>query len=176
MIYMMIIMMMILNMTFCFFKHPMMLGMNLLIQTIMLIMLLGSMNKTFWFSYIMFLIMIGALIVLFIYMTSITSNKKFKFNNMNILMIILLMIIMMMLYFKIDQMIMFMKIIMEESINLNNEINNNNNNQESLMMSSMYNQLEKLITFILINYLLYVLFIIVKIIDIKKGMMRKSNN
>nr|APX40106.1 NADH dehydrogenase subunit 6 [Lachnaia gallaeca] len=66
--------------TFCLMKHPLTSGLILLIQTILIAMISGTMNLDFWFSYIVFLIMIGGMLVLFIYMTSIASNEKFKFS------------------------------------------------------------------------------------------------
>nr|AYQ18955.1 NADH dehydrogenase subunit 6 [Leiochrinini sp. 2 ACP-2013] len=58
-------------------KHPMSLGSTLLIQTALLTMMAGFLYMNLWYSYIMFLIMIGGLLVLFMYMTSIASNEKF---------------------------------------------------------------------------------------------------
>nr|YP_009002409.1 NADH dehydrogenase subunit 6 [Henosepilachna pusillanima]AHH30004.1 NADH dehydrogenase subunit 6 [Henosepilachna pusillanima] len=60
-------------------KHPLSLGLIILMQTIMISMLIGMMYN-FWYSYILFLILIGGLLILFIYMTSIASNEKFKTN------------------------------------------------------------------------------------------------
>nr|APX39976.1 NADH dehydrogenase subunit 6 [Lachnaia hirta] len=65
---------------FCMMKHPLTSGLILLIQTILIALVSGTMNLDFWFSYIVFLIMIGGMLVLFIYMTSIASNEKFKFS------------------------------------------------------------------------------------------------
>nr|YP_009564775.1 NADH dehydrogenase subunit 6 [Henosepilachna vigintioctopunctata]QAY82226.1 NADH dehydrogenase subunit 6 [Henosepilachna vigintioctopunctata] len=62
-----------------FLKHPLSLGFFILIQTILISITMG-MFYNFWYSYILFLIMIGGLLILFIYMTSIASNEKFKTN------------------------------------------------------------------------------------------------
>nr|APX39472.1 NADH dehydrogenase subunit 6 [Phyllotreta variipennis] len=61
-------------------KHPLSYGMILLIQTIYTCIISGYMNLNFWYSYILFLVLIGGMLILFIYMTSIASNEKFKFN------------------------------------------------------------------------------------------------
>nr|QHD19775.1 NADH dehydrogenase subunit 6 [Rodolia quadrimaculata] len=63
-----------------FMKHPIMIGLIILMQTISIGWLIGSMNLNFWFSYILILITIGGLLVLFIYMTSLASNEKFNKN------------------------------------------------------------------------------------------------
>nr|YP_010953078.1 NADH dehydrogenase subunit 6 [Trichochrysea japana]WMQ75987.1 NADH dehydrogenase subunit 6 [Trichochrysea japana] len=61
-------------------NHPLSMGFNILIITIMISMITGMMNSTYWFSYILFLVMIGGMLILFMYMTSIASNEKFKFS------------------------------------------------------------------------------------------------
>nr|AYW52166.1 NADH dehydrogenase subunit 6 [Lamiinae sp. 4 ACP-2013] len=66
---------------FIFLTHPLSLGLILLIQTIIIALITGSMSLNYWFSYIIFLIMIGGMLILFIYMTSIASNEKFKFSS-----------------------------------------------------------------------------------------------
>nr|YP_010352242.1 NADH dehydrogenase subunit 6 [Reticulitermes dabieshanensis]UOL50336.1 NADH dehydrogenase subunit 6 [Reticulitermes dabieshanensis] len=58
-------------------KHPLAMGMMLLLQTMMTCMISGTMYKSFWFSYILFMIMIGGMLVLFMYMTSLASNEMF---------------------------------------------------------------------------------------------------
>nr|APX40405.1 NADH dehydrogenase subunit 6 [Batophila aerata] len=62
-------------------KHPLTCGLILMIQTILTALIIGKINLNFWYSYIIFLIMIGGMLILFIYMTSIASNEKF--NNKN---------------------------------------------------------------------------------------------
>nr|APX40873.1 NADH dehydrogenase subunit 6 [Phyllotreta foudrasi] len=63
-----------------FLKHPLSFGLILLMQTICTCLTSGLMNLNFWYSYILFLVLIGGMLILFIYMTSIASNEKFKFN------------------------------------------------------------------------------------------------
>nr|AXS66118.1 NADH dehydrogenase subunit 6 [Curculionoidea sp. 28 KM-2017] len=66
------------SMVVLFLKHPLALGGGLLLQTTLLAMVTGFFYQNFWFSYILFLIMIGGMLVMFIYMTSIASNEKFQ--------------------------------------------------------------------------------------------------
>ena len=49
-------------------------GLTLLIQTILVSIISGLITKTFWFSYILFLVFLGGILVLFIYVTSLASN------------------------------------------------------------------------------------------------------
>nr|APX39885.1 NADH dehydrogenase subunit 6 [Clytra espanoli] len=68
------------SLAFCLMSHPLTSGLILLIQTILIALISGTMSPNFWFSYIVFLIMIGGMLVLFMYMTSVASNEKFKFS------------------------------------------------------------------------------------------------
>nr|YP_010284556.1 NADH dehydrogenase subunit 6 [Xoanodera maculata]UKQ56299.1 NADH dehydrogenase subunit 6 [Xoanodera maculata] len=65
---------------FMFLNHPLSFGLILLLQTISVALISGTMNFNYWFSYIIFLVMIGGMLVLFMYMTSVASNEKFKFS------------------------------------------------------------------------------------------------
>lgn len=53
---------------------------TILIQRINLSMIIWINNKTAWFSFLLFLIFLGGLIVLFIYITRLASNEKFQPN------------------------------------------------------------------------------------------------
>nr|YP_009995933.1 NADH dehydrogenase subunit 6 [Chrysolina aeruginosa]QNQ64884.1 NADH dehydrogenase subunit 6 [Chrysolina aeruginosa]QUB07134.1 NADH dehydrogenase subunit 6 [Chrysochus chinensis] len=70
--------MMALSTMFMVVNHPISFGTILISQTILLALIAGLMNMNFWFSYILFIVMIGGLLIMFIYMTSIASNEKFK--------------------------------------------------------------------------------------------------
>nr|AML26627.1 NADH dehydrogenase subunit 6 [Platypodinae sp. BMNH 1274715] len=61
-------------------NHPMLLMITLLIQTTLISLSMGMLYPTFWFSYMMFLILIGSILILFTYMTSVASNEKFLIN------------------------------------------------------------------------------------------------
>nr|YP_010285498.1 NADH dehydrogenase subunit 6 [Cerogria popularis]UKS07067.1 NADH dehydrogenase subunit 6 [Cerogria popularis] len=88
-----IFIMMLLSFLFMIFSHPISMGMILLIQTIMVSLLTSFIFFNSWFSYMLFLILIGGLLILFMYMTSIASNEKFKFKLNSILLVIILFII-----------------------------------------------------------------------------------
>nr|ALO76603.1 NADH deshydrogenase subunit 6 [Coccidula rufa] len=87
------------NATFMvFLNHPITLGSLVLMQTIFSCLYIGSMNLNFWYSYVLLLVMIGGLLILFIYMTSVASNEKFKFNNKLMLIFIIMSILSILLY------------------------------------------------------------------------------
>nr|YP_009937434.1 NADH dehydrogenase subunit 6 [Trigonopterus kotamobagensis]QNT26944.1 NADH dehydrogenase subunit 6 [Trigonopterus kotamobagensis] len=66
------------SLLFMSLTHPLSLGSILLIQTTLIAWASGFLYPSFWFSYILFLVMIGGMLVMFIYMTSVASNEKFS--------------------------------------------------------------------------------------------------
>nr|WRV01083.1 NADH dehydrogenase subunit 6 [Palaemon australis] len=72
--------MMLSAMALCFacMVHPMAMGLTLIIQTILICATAGLLSTLSWFSYILFLIFLGATLVLFIYVASLASNEIFK--------------------------------------------------------------------------------------------------
>nr|YP_011014846.1 NADH dehydrogenase subunit 6 [Epyhemisphaerius bistriatus]WQB38527.1 NADH dehydrogenase subunit 6 [Epyhemisphaerius bistriatus] len=59
-------------------KHPISLGSMLMMQTILVSIYMSKWSKSSWFSYILFITIIGGMMVMFMYMASIASNEKFK--------------------------------------------------------------------------------------------------
>nr|YP_009652405.1 NADH dehydrogenase subunit 6 [Sinella curviseta]QAU56476.1 NADH dehydrogenase subunit 6 [Sinella curviseta] len=71
---------MIVSLTIAISSHPVSILMLILLQTLFICILMFSMLKTSWFSYILFLIFLGGLMVLFVYIVSLASNEKFSVN------------------------------------------------------------------------------------------------
>nr|YP_010022120.1 NADH dehydrogenase subunit 6 [Allonychiurus kimi]QOL12122.1 NADH dehydrogenase subunit 6 [Allonychiurus kimi] len=84
-----ILMSIMLSLSFFFINHPIALVLIILLQTINLCMVIFMFTFFSWFSLILFLIFMGGLMVLFIYISSLASNEKFIIN-FKLLMIILL--------------------------------------------------------------------------------------
>nr|AYW52617.1 NADH dehydrogenase subunit 6 [Heterostomus curvipalpis]UDF83779.1 NADH dehydrogenase subunit 6 [Heterostomus curvipalpis] len=155
-------------------NHPMAMGLMLLIQTFLICMLSGIITKTFWFSYVLFLIFLGGMLVLFIYVTSLASNEMFSLSMK--LMIMAIMLIMLLLT---------IMIFMDKTI-MTNFLNNLDNssikemtsyfNENTISLNKLYNFPTNLITIMLINYLLLTLIAIVKITNTFFGPLRPMNN
>nr|YP_010999518.1 NADH dehydrogenase subunit 6 [Ochthebius subinteger]WPM98443.1 NADH dehydrogenase subunit 6 [Ochthebius subinteger] len=154
----------LLSFSFIFMMHPLSMGLTLLMQTITVALITGFLNTNFWFSYILFLIMIGGMLVLFIYMTSVASNEKFKFNKILIITLILMVNFSLILILNMD---MFMSLIQM----INFEINSSSNN---LKLSKFYNKPSNMIMFMMIIYLFITLIAVVKITDFKSGPLRQN--
>lgn len=66
--------------TFISLNHPITLGLGLITHTLVVGILTGILVRNFWFSYILFLVFLGGVLVLFIYITRLASNEKFSFT------------------------------------------------------------------------------------------------
>nr|YP_007317387.1 NADH dehydrogenase subunit 6 [Corallianassa coutierei]AGA56164.1 NADH dehydrogenase subunit 6 [Corallianassa coutierei] len=66
-----------LSLLFIRLSHPLSMGLVLLIQTCLVCISCGVMSLSFWFSYVLFLVFLGGMLVLFIYVASLASNESF---------------------------------------------------------------------------------------------------
>nr|UJI65697.1 NADH dehydrogenase subunit 6 [Dipseliopoda setosa] len=155
------------NSLFIFMKHPLSMSMILVSQTIIISFISGMMNKNFWFSYILFLIFIGAMLILFIYITSLSSNELFNFSYMMILFPMILTVIFLM-SFKFSW-----NFNNADMINYMNNYNNNNFNNSSFFM--LFNFPLNSIIIMMMIYLLMTLIVIIKITKFFKGPLRMMN-
>nr|ATN23488.1 NADH dehydrogenase subunit 6 [Bruchus sp. EMHAU-15071302] len=163
-----LLMMWTLSIMFMFMNHPLSLGMILLLQTTFVSLVTGTMNYNFWFSYILFLIMIGGMLILFIYMTSIASNEKFKFSSK------------LMMFFIINMMLLiFFMIIDQYFFNFNMStydfIQFNDLKMNNFSLSKYFNYPNNMILYMMIIYLLLTLIMVVKITNIQYGPLRQKN-
>nr|ANJ70698.1 NADH dehydrogenase subunit 6 [Uloma sp. BMNH 1425257] len=154
----------LMTMLFLTMKHPLSMGLILLIQTIMISLITGNMNQNMWFSYILFLIMIGGMLILFMYMTSIASNEKFKTNLKMILLLIP------------TPLLIWLILPSSKTFIINNEI------LEYSKLPTYMTSINKFINFpmtmiliFLMLYLLLALIATVKITNFKQGSMRQMN-
>nr|AYW52191.1 NADH dehydrogenase subunit 6 [Lamiinae sp. 1 ACP-2013] len=152
---------------FMIISHPLSLGLILLFQTILVTLITGLMNLNFWYSYIMFLIMIGGMLILFIYMTSVASNEKFKFS-------------MKLFYFSLTQLFLIFPMFLSDSFYLNKlsknwDLTNQNFNMDfSISLMKFINWPYNSIFIMMIIYLLITLIMTVKITNIEKGPLRQK--
>nr|AFQ62396.1 NADH dehydrogenase subunit 6 [Kateretes pedicularius] len=165
---MMIIMsMMFFSILFMFMNHPLSFGLILLIQTLNVALLSGNLNNNFWYSYILFLVMVGGMLILFIYMTSIASNEKFNFSS-KLFFFTNLFFIIICLSLLLDFYLMNFKsynIIMS---------NFNTNSMNNLSMNKYINFPNCSIFYLMIIYLLITLIAVVKITKIEYGPLRQK--
>nr|WMY23959.1 NADH dehydrogenase subunit 6 [Eutermellus aquilinus] len=148
------------SLTFTQMKHPLAMGLMLLMQTTMICVISGTMYSSFWFSYILFMIMIGGMLVLFMYMTSLASNEMFSPSNKMLL--------------TASMMIPLLTYMMPTVTN-NKEMSMHNammTNEITTTTTVMYNQMMGTMTTLLVLYMLLTLIVVVNIINISKGPLR----
>nr|YP_009995946.1 NADH dehydrogenase subunit 6 [Plagiodera versicolora]QNQ64897.1 NADH dehydrogenase subunit 6 [Plagiodera versicolora] len=158
----------VLSIMIVFLNHPLSMGMILLCQTILISMLTGMMNLNFWFSYILFLIMIGGMLILFIYMTSIASNEKFKISYKLLMLCVMILIMLFMLFLLTDFFYFNLK------INISDMTLSNSMNNFKLSMNKYMNYPQNMILFMIILYLLIILIMVVKITSTNYGPLRQK--
>nr|ULO25752.1 NADH dehydrogenase subunit 6 [Hyalessa maculaticollis] len=157
-----VLMLVLMSINFMFMKHPLSMGFILLLST-MFASLTCSLNMNSYFmSYILYMIFIGGMMILFMYMSSIASNEKFYFSMKLMLMNLILMLITMMIEFdKFNNQNMML------SINWYNEYCN-------YLMYKLYMMPSGIITLMMIIYLLFALIVVSNIIKMKSIPLRSN--
>nr|YP_010381693.1 NADH dehydrogenase subunit 6 [Pseudosymplanella nigrifasciata]UDL72068.1 NADH dehydrogenase subunit 6 [Pseudosymplanella nigrifasciata] len=74
-------------------NHPISLGFSLLFQTIFISINLMNSLESSWYSYILFITIIGGMMVMFMYMASISSNEKFEILSLKKMLLLTFMMI-----------------------------------------------------------------------------------
>nr|UKE80198.1 NADH dehydrogenase subunit 6 [Tegrodera latecincta] len=155
----------IMSLIFITLTHPLSLGVSLLIQTTIISLISGMFCFNYWFSYILFLIMVGGMLILFIYMTSIASNEKFSFKIKSTIPLISLI----MSIFISTSMLYWTDMLL-----MNDMMSFKTNSITISMIKYIHIPTNMMLTF-MISYLFIALIAIVKIIDKKSGPLRQKN-
>jgi len=152
-------------------SHPLAIGLGLLFQTILICCTTGLSNLSFWFSYILFLIFLGGILVLFIYITSLASNEMFKPSIILIIVIIIAVFI--------GVVINVMDPILVPQIPLMKIatfINLDTYSTDLSLVATIYSATNINITIFIVFYLLLTLIVVVKITDTFFGPLQLSLN
>nr|UPL65569.1 NADH dehydrogenase subunit 6 [Dicranocephalus sp.] len=154
--------MMTLSFIFMWLKHPLSMGITIILQTITIALMSGMMMGSFWFSYIVMITMLSGMLVLFIYMASVASNEKFytstKLISSSLILIMLSLIIYIML--------------------MNNDMDNmkiaSNINPETISLNNLFNLKYKFITMTMVLYLFLTMITVSTIVNIMEGPLRMN--
>jgi len=128
-------------------SHPLAIGVNLILSTLLIAATIGICFTNFWISYTLFLILLGALLVVFVYLSLLASNEKFKINNRYL--VIMFIFIVPISIFSIEE-----KVNSRESLESRNEI--------YLTLSKLFSIELYQTTIFLVLYLLFTLIVVVK--------------
>uniref|UniRef100_A0AAU7BAE4 NADH-ubiquinone oxidoreductase chain 6 n=1 Tax=Ceuthophilus sp. TaxID=3073481 RepID=A0AAU7BAE4_9ORTH len=162
----------LLNFIFMQMNHPLSMLIIIIIQTLLICLITGTIASSFWFSYILFLIFLGGMLVLFIYITSLASNEMMMIP-IKIFISTFTFIILLLTIYMITDSSMFI------SYNMNSDMtmiqNNLSYNEAVFPLIKLYNKPTEFITLLLVMYLFLTLIVIVKITNIFQGPLRQKN-
>nr|URX54055.1 NADH dehydrogenase subunit 6 [Tauritermes triceromegas] len=144
-------------------NHPMAMGMMLLMQTMMMCLISGLMHQSFWFQYVLFMVFVGGMLVLFIYVASLASNEMFSLSTK---MMTMAMIMTMLTPMIKDQTMINSK----EATTIDTM-----ENEIITLTSKLYNQPNGTLTILMALYLLMTLIVVVKITNVSSGPLRQTS-
>nr|QVY57867.1 NADH dehydrogenase subunit 6 [Trissolcus japonicus] len=171
MIYLIILMILIMPFNFKF-MNPLMININIIIFTIFMSIYLNYLNKSNWFSMLIFLVMIGGMMILFLYLNSFAINENSSLNSFFLKNLELKMMTIFLLNLIVNNsfyMNFFMKNIILENFKMKIYLMN-----EQTIILIFSKSLNMMLIFMII-YLLINLMVITYICMSKKSSMRKMN-
>nr|YP_784043.1 NADH dehydrogenase subunit 6 [Scutigerella causeyae]ABF93311.1 NADH dehydrogenase subunit 6 [Scutigerella causeyae] len=130
-------------------KHPVPMGITLILSTFFTALISLFFMNSPWFSYILFLITIGGVLILFLYMTSLISSEEFPMKN-----------------------VLFSFLLMLTFVLLSTPITSNNSFYSNKSMFFMFSSYSISMVIFLALYLLMALIIVVFITKTNKGPLR----
>nr|YP_010164041.1 NADH dehydrogenase subunit 6 [Macrophthalmus abbreviatus]QRK27330.1 NADH dehydrogenase subunit 6 [Macrophthalmus abbreviatus] len=146
-------------------SHPLSMGLILLIQTVLISLTLGLSSYSFWFSYILFLVFLGGMLVLFIYVSSLAPNENFFSLDLFIVVFVSTLIF--------TSATLMLDPILSNFNHMALPLSTLNYfNSTPLAINWIYNSPSMIFTIFIVSYLLLALIIIVKIINLFKGPLR----
>nr|QZI85974.1 NADH dehydrogenase subunit 6 [Rhynocoris fuscipes] len=166
MLFTLIMMSIMISIIFIVMKHPLSMGLMLILQTISISLITGMMINNFWFSYILLITMLSGALVLFIYMASVASNEKFK-SSIKITAFIIMSMTSFMIMSLISEESTLNKYDMMKKISLENE--------QIISLIKMFNLHNMMVTIMVISYLFMTMIVISYIVDVFEGPLRTKN-
>nr|YP_010596159.1 NADH dehydrogenase subunit 6 [Catamiarus brevipennis]WAJ48491.1 NADH dehydrogenase subunit 6 [Catamiarus brevipennis] len=148
-------------------KHPLSMGLTLIMQTITIALMTGMMINMFWFSYILIMTILSGMLVLFIYMASVASNEKFNSSLKMSGYAIFFFSLSIMLSFLVDQ--------LETMKNWSTSKESIMDTEYLLTLNSMFNLHNMYVTIMLVSYLFLTMIIISYIVNVHEGPLRMKN-
>nr|QHD48043.1 NADH dehydrogenase subunit 6 [Leptalpheus forceps] len=160
-----------LSLSFTQLSHPLALGLTLIFHTLMICITATVWAKLSWFSFILFIIFLGATLVLFIYIASLASNNKFFLSTQLTMFIpstILLTLGMLIMNLLPDNLVSSIGTTMELSSIKIDSLSTMNS------ISPLFDLTSAKITSFVILYLLLTMIVVVKLTSKCSGPLRKS--
>lgn len=146
-------------------QNPLSIGLTLLIQTLVISLAAGRFSFSYWFSYILFIIFIGGILVLFIYVASLAANEYFIFSISRFVLGLRIRILLFLILFIRDPLVIssYSSLPISSFIELSSS--------QKIIRWIYRIPLIRLTLFVII-YLLLALIVVVKIVNLYKGPLR----
>nr|QXT45731.1 NADH dehydrogenase subunit 6 [Epeorus dayongensis] len=157
--------------TFLTMTHPLAMGLILLCQTLLISMMTGLIAPSFWFSYILFLVFLGGMLVLFIYVTSLASNEMFSISAQTMVMSFIMISLILVFTWLNDPTLW----LTPNSFDQTNIIDWTAPQPTLNLLIKLYNNPTHLLTLLLVLYLFLTLVAVVTITQIFQGPLRSKN-
>nr|APU89566.1 NADH dehydrogenase subunit 6 [Armadillidium album] len=138
-------------------ESPQFLIMCLLIQTIVVVILMGLASKL-WYAYVLFLVFFGGMLILFVYVSSLASSMKLDYNSGSNFFILIF-----------SSMIVMLSLISKPVFIL---IVEDMNFSESNMVSILLSDLSWLLYLYVVSYLLVALYNVCWMVKVFEGPLR----
>nr|AFI13777.1 NADH dehydrogenase subunit 6 [Diuraphis noxia] len=152
----------IMAITLTMMKSPLSSNLIILIQTLSLTLMINLINKTSWISFMIFILYIGGLMIIFLYISSIAFNELNINKNFKNLIYKLIFIILVLMYFKM-------------SLNLNNmNYENKFIFEDNFYMLNMFILPNNLMMYMIMFILFFMLILIIWMLKINKGPIRQK--
>nr|UEE83295.1 NADH dehydrogenase subunit 6 [Petalocephala eurglobata] len=144
----------------CFMSNPLSMGLLLVIYSFMISFFIGKVMLSSWFCIIIILMMIGGLLVIFMYISSISSNESFKFS------FVFFFFFFFFFFLMFDEMLIDFQTLDSISMDYNFDLS------ESFSMVKLYNNSCMMLTIFMIIYLVFTMIVVSFIVKHYKGPLR----
>nr|WOR86761.1 NADH dehydrogenase subunit 6 [Jonas distinctus] len=157
-----------LSILFTQLTHPLSVGFTLLLQTILISISTGSSTYSFWFSYILFMIFLGGMLVLFIYVASLASNEFFSFSMSYFFLSLMCLLV-------ISGLLLVLDPLLTQKLTSIPPSSIFSHNSTTSIIGWIYSMTSMYFTIFIVLYLLLTLIVIVKVTNLFKGPLRMLN-
>nr|YP_009940102.1 NADH dehydrogenase subunit 6 [Hamamelistes spinosus]QNV49430.1 NADH dehydrogenase subunit 6 [Hamamelistes spinosus] len=144
-------------------KSPLKSNLIILSQSIMLTLMVNLINKTSWISFMIFILYVGGLMIIFLYISSIAFNEM-NINNNNYKILIMKMIL-----------IFFLIYLIKNFMNLENQhYQNKFNFEDNYYFINMFMLPNNMLIYIIMLILFFMLILIIWLLKNNKGPIRQK--
>nr|QGQ56386.1 NADH dehydrogenase subunit 6 [Brachystomella parvula] len=147
------------SMIMLFIESPILLMVLIITQTFLVCVMIKATSNLSWISFILFLVFVGGLLVLFIYIVSLTPNTQFMINKLNFFIISTTLLVITLIS------TLFFSVLAIQKLKFLNMTN-------YFLLSKLYSYPSIWMTFMAMTYLLLVLIVVVYIILMERSSLK----